>query len=161
MNVISLASKLVPALILAASLAGPPALAQGMPQPDAIGVPGEPVFTEHRLVLQLSDADEARQTQILNNAVNVLEVYGPDRVAIEVVTFGAGVELLHEDNKNADRIHSLSLQGVKFDVCENTVQTIERNTGKPYALNKLARPVKAGIVQIMTLAEHGYTVVRP
>ena len=155
-----LALKLAPSLALALLLAAP-ALAQGAPQPDGIGVVGEPIFTEHRLVLQLSDADEAKQTQILNNAANVLEVYGPDKVAIEVVTFGPGVELLHDGNKNTDRIHSLSLQGVKFDICMNTVHTIERNTGMPYALNKLAFPVRAGIVQIMTLAEHGYTVVRP
>jgi intracellular sulfur oxidation DsrE/DsrF family protein len=161
MTIASLASKLALAVLLATSIAGTQVVAQGSAPPDGVGVPGEPIFTEHRLVLQLSDADDARQTQILNNAVNVLEVYGPDKVAIEVVTFGPGVELLHEGNKNADRIHSLSLQGVKFDVCENTVHTIERNTGKPYALNKLARPVKAGVVQIMTLAEHGYTVVRP
>ncbi len=145
-------------VLLALLLFATPALAQGTP---AVGVPGEPVFTEHRLVLQLSDADPAKQTQVLNNAANVLEVYGPDKVAIEVVTFGPGIDLLHDGNANADRIHSLSLQGVKFDVCLNTVHTVERNTGKPYALNPLARPVHAGIVQIMTLAEHGYVVVRP
>jgi len=149
------------ALAAALVLATAPALAQGPAPPATVGVPGEPIFTEHRLVLQLSDADEAKQTQVLNNAVNVLEVFGPDKVAIEVVTFGPGIDLLHDGNRNADRIHSLTLQGVKFDVCLNTVHTVERNTGKPYALNPLARPVKAGIVQIMTLAEHGYVVVRP
>jgi hypothetical protein len=39
--------------------------------------------------------------------------------------------------------------------------TIERETGKPYPLNPLAHPVDAGIVRIMTLAEHGYITVRP
>jgi len=155
-------ARALPGLLgLALILATAPALAQGPAQPTGIGMPGEPIFTEHRLVLQLSDADDAKQTQVLNNAANVLEVYGPDKVAIEVVTFGPGIDLLHDGNKNAERIHSLTLQGVVFDVCLNTVHTIERNTGKPYALNPLARPVRAGIVQIMTLAEHGYTVVRP
>lgn len=156
-----IARALAGGLSVALVLATVPALAQGPAQPPGIGMPGEPIFTEHRLVLQLSDADDAKQTQVLNNAVNVLEVYGPDKVAIEVVTFGPGIDLLHDGNKNADRIHSLTLQGVVFDICMNTVHTIERNTGKPYALNPLARPVRAGIVQIMTLAEHGYTVVRP
>jgi hypothetical protein len=43
----------------------------------------------------------------------------------------------------------------------NTVNTIERETGVPIALNPLARKVKAGVARILTLAEAGYTVVRP
>ena len=43
----------------------------------------------------------------------------------------------------------------------NTVEAIERETGKPYALIPEARRVDAGVVQIITLAEHGYTTVRP
>lgn len=125
------------------------------------GMPGEPAFVEHRLTLQLSDAGEAKQSMVLNVAFNVLKAYGPDKVAIDVVAFGPGVDLLHDGNPNAARIRSLMAQGVHFDVCMNTVATIERETGKPYPLNPDARKVDAGIVQIMTLAEHGYTTVRP
>jgi len=123
--------------------------------------PGESAFVEHRLTLQLSDAGEDKQAQVLNVANNVLKVYGPDKVAIDVVAFGPGVDLLHQGNKNAERISSLVAQGVRFDVCMNTVNTIERNTGKPYPLNPQAHPVEAGIARIMTLAEHGYITVRP
>lgn len=142
-----------PLLLALLLLATGPAFAQG--------VPGEPPFAEHRLVLQLSDAGDAKQSQVLGNAENVLAAYGQDKVAIEVVAFGPGVDLLRDGNAHADLIHSLSLQGVTFDVCLNTVQTIERTTGRPYPLNPLAHRVQAGIVQIMTLAEHGYVVVRP
>jgi len=121
----------------------------------------EPAFAEHHLTLQLSDAGEDKQSQVLNVANNVLKVYGPDKVAIDVVAFGPGVDLLREGNKNAERISSLVAQGVRFDVCMNTVATIERNTGKPYPLNPRAHPVEAGIARIMTLAEHGYITVRP
>ncbi len=123
--------------------------------------PGEAAFVEHRLTLQLSDAGQDKQSQVLNVANNVLKVYGPDKVAIDVVAFGPGVDLLRLGNKNAERISSLVVQGVRFDVCMNTVSTIERETGKPYPLNPLAHPVDAGIVRIMTLAEHGYITVRP
>jgi len=124
-------------------------------------VPGESAFVEHRLALQLSDMGEDKQTQVLNVANNALKAYGPDKVAIDVVAFGPGVDLLREGNKNAERISSLIAQGVRFDVCMNTVDTIERNTGKPYPLNPQAHPVEAGIARIMTLAEHGYIAVRP
>ena len=125
------------------------------------GMPGENPFVEHRLTLQISDAAEAKQTAVLNVAFNVLKVFGPDKVAIEIVAFGAGIGLVRDGNANASRIQSLMAQGVRFDACMNTVETIELETGKPYPLHPAANKVVAGVVQIMTLAEHGYTTVRP
>ncbi len=124
-------------------------------------MPGENPFVEHRLTLQISDAAEAKQTAVLNVAFNVLKVFGPDKVAIEIVAFGAGIGLVRDGNANASRIQSLMAQGVRFDACMNTVETIELETGKPYPLHPAANKVVAGVVQIMTLAEHGYTTVRP
>jgi uncharacterized protein len=118
-------------------------------------------FVEHRLVLQISDASDAKQQLILSNAVNVLKAFGPDKVAIEIVAFGPGIELLRDDNPNAARIASLTQQGVRFDACVITIETVERDTGKRFPLNPVARRVDAGVPQIMLLAEHGYVVVRP
>jgi len=145
-----------PLLALLMFLTAGPALAQNHE-----GMPNEAAFVEHRLGLQISDSDPGKQTQVLNNAFNVLTAYGPDKVAIEVVTFGPGVDLLHDGNVNAERISSLVAQGVRFDVCMNTVETIERNTGKAYALNPHAIRVPSGVVHLITLAEHGYTIIRP
>jgi intracellular sulfur oxidation DsrE/DsrF family protein len=130
-------------------------------QTPAVGMPDEPAFVEHRLAIQLSDDSEGKQAQTLNAAFNVLKAYGPDKVAIEIVTFGPGVELLREGNPIEVRISSLIAQGVRFDVCMNTLETIERTTGKAFPLNPHAQKVSAGVVQLMTLAEHGYMVIRP
>lgn len=130
-------------------------------QTPVLGPAAEPAFVEHRVTLQISDPGDAKQTLILNVASNILNVYGPDKVAIEVVAFGPGLDLLREGNANADRISSLVAHGVHFDACENTIDTIERNTGKPFPLNKDARRVVAGVPQIMTLSEHGYITIRP
>lgn len=134
---------------------------QGQSRAVEVGMPEEAAFVEHRLTLQISDVAEAKQTAVLNVAFNVLKVFGPDKVSIEVVAFGAGIDLLHDGNANGARIRSLVAQGVRFDACMNTVEAIERDTGKPYPLHPDARKVVAGVVQIMTLAEHGYTTVRP
>ena len=142
--------------ILLGLLMAAPAYAQS-----TIGMADEAAFVEHRLTLQISDADPAKQTQVLNNAFNVLTAYGPDKVAIEIVGFGPGIDLMRDGNANAERISSLVSQGVKFDVCMNTIATVERNTGKPYPVNPLVHKVPSGVVQIMTLAEHGYTTIRP
>jgi intracellular sulfur oxidation DsrE/DsrF family protein len=82
-------------------------------------------------------------------------------VAIEVVAFGPGIELLRPENANRNRIESLVAQGVRFDVCLNTVDTLERETGKRPEFIAAATPVQVGVAQILLLTENGYTLVRP
>src|ERR1700759_362043 len=123
-------------------------------------LPDKP-FAEHRLVLQLSDNDPKKQALVISVAYNLLKLYDPDKVAIEVVTFGPGIELLDRDNSNRPLIESLLAQGVKFDVCLNTVDTIERETGKRPQYIPVAHPVQVGVGQILSLTENGYTLVRP
>jgi intracellular sulfur oxidation DsrE/DsrF family protein len=52
-------------------------------------------------------------------------------------------------------------QGVRFSVCGNTLDTIERETGKRPDINRHAREVEAGVAQLLKLTESGYTIVRP
>src|SRR5487761_1362269 len=60
----------------------------------------EKPFAEHHLVLQLSDDDAKKQSLVISVAYNLLKFYGPDRIAIEVVTFGPGIALLRADSPN-------------------------------------------------------------
>ena len=123
-------------------------------------LPDKP-FAEHRIVLQLSDNDPRKQSLVISVAYNLLKLYDPDKVAIEVVAFGPGIDLLFPDNTNRQRIESLVAQGVKFDICLNTVDTIERDTGKRPQYIPAATPVQVGVGQILALTENGYTLVRP
>jgi intracellular sulfur oxidation DsrE/DsrF family protein len=123
-------------------------------------LPDKP-FAEHRVVLQLSDSDPRKQALVISVAYNLLKLYDPDKVAIEVVTFGPGIELLFPDNSNRKLIESLVAQGVRFDICLNTVDTVERETGKRPPYIPAATPVQVGVGQILSLTENGYTLVRP
>jgi uncharacterized protein len=118
-------------------------------------------FAEHRIALQLSDNDPRKQGLVISVANNLLKFYDPDKVAIEVVTFGPGIDLLRPDNANRKLVESLVAQGVRFDVCLNTVDTIERETGKRPDIVAVATPVQVGVGQILSLTENGYTLVRP
>jgi intracellular sulfur oxidation DsrE/DsrF family protein len=140
------------ALMLA--MVSPVARAQPAPLPDK-------PFAEHRLVLQLSDNDPKKQSLVISVAYNLLKLYDPDKVAIEVVTFGPGIDLLLPDNSNRKLVESLVAQGVKFDICLNTVDSIERETGKRPEFIAAATPVQVGVGQILSLTENGYTLVRP
>ena len=131
-------------------------VARAQPAP----LPDKP-FAEHRIVLQLSDHDPKKEGLVVSVAYNLLKLYGPDKVAIEVVAFGPGIDLLNPDNTNRKRVESLVAQGVHFDVCLNTVETIERETGKRPEFIPAATPVQVGVGQILALTENGYTLVRP
>jgi uncharacterized protein len=123
-------------------------------------LPDKP-FAEHRIALQLSDNDPKKQSLVISVANNLLKFYDPDKVAIEVVTFGPGIDLLRPDNSNGKLVESLVAQGVRFDICLNTVDTIERETGKRPDIIPAATPVQVGVGQILSLTENGYTLVRP
>jgi uncharacterized protein len=140
------------AMVLAA-MAFSPAIAQTPLSPDK-------PFAEHHLVLQLSDRAPDKQALIISVANNLLKYYGPDKIAIEVVTFGAGIELLRAESPNRSKVDSLVSQGVQFDICMNTVDTIER-AGKHVNLNPKAVKVQVGVARILALTEKGYTLVRP
>ena len=123
-------------------------------------LPDKP-FAEHRIALQLSDNDPKKQNLVISVAYNLLKAYDPDKVAIEVVTFGPGIDLLRPENTNRKLVESLIAQGVRFDVCLNTADTIERETGKRPEFIAVATPVQVGVGQILALTENGYTLVRP
>lgn len=123
--------------------------------------PADHPFAKHFLALQLSEKTPARQALVLSVANNMLKQYGPDLIAIEVVTFGPGVRLLFADSPLRKQVDSLVEQGVRFDVCENTLDSIKRKTGKMPVLDPHAVKVRAGVAQLMELREQGYTLVRP
>jgi len=141
-------------IAIALAIAVPAGRAEPAPLPDK-------PFAEHRVVLQLSDNDPKKQSLVISVAYNLLKLYDPDKVAIEVVAFGPGIDLLFPDNSNRKLIESLVAQGVKFDICLNTVDTIERETGKRPQYIPAATPVQVGVGQILSLTENGYTLVRP
>ena len=140
--------------VLTAVAISPVARAQPAPLPDK-------PFAEHRIVLQLSDNDPKKQSLVISVAYNLLKAYDPDKVAIEVVAFGPGIDLLRTENANRKLVESLIAQGVRFDVCLNTVDTVERETGKRPDIIAAAIPVQVGVGQILALTENGYTLVRP
>lgn len=118
-------------------------------------------FVEHRIALQLSDGDPVKEGLIVSISYKLLEVYGPDAVDVQVVAFGPGIDLLKADNPRRQQIDSLIAQGVTFNICGYTLDTIERKTGKRPEINPKAKLVPAGVPFLLSLAEKNYTIVRP
>ena len=148
---------LLAALALSPVFVPSPALAQ---EKNQAPIPDKP-FADHHLVIQLSDRTPAKQALALSVPYNLLKFYDPDKISIVVVAFGPGIDLLRAGSPNRARVDSLISQGVEFDICMNTVDTIERETGKKVDINPKAVKVQVGVARILELAEKGYTVVRP
>jgi intracellular sulfur oxidation DsrE/DsrF family protein len=118
-------------------------------------------FAEHKIVLQLSDNDPRKQGMVISVANNLMKFYDPDKIAVEIVAFGPGIDLLKPDNPSRKQVESLVAQGARVDICLNTVDTLERETGKRPEFISAATPVQVGVAQILFLTENGYTLVRP
>ena len=118
-------------------------------------------FADAKVVLQISDPNPFKQTQVLNVASNLIKHYGQDSVKVEIVAFGPGLRLLFEGNANKGRIASLAGSGVTFSACSNTIRNMGKKLGHPPVLNSKAVTVSAGVVRLIDLVKKGYTLVKP
>lgn len=118
-------------------------------------------FAEAHVVIQVSQADPKRWTLVLNNAGNLLNYFGPDKVQVVIVAYGPGLKMLFKGSKMAKRIQSLNAEGVEFDACHNTMMSFKKKLGYLPKLVNSAAVVPGGIVRIMQLEAHGFRYIKP
>ena len=119
-------------------------------------------FAEARIILQLSDADPARQSMVLDVANNLIKHYGgPDSVALQVIAFGPGVSLYDPENSLRPRVESLMVSGVHFVVCDNTLDTLERVRGVRPGIIKGLYHVQTGVAYMVEQVARDWILVRP
>ncbi|HSH83602.1 MAG TPA: hypothetical protein VK979_00365 [Guyparkeria sp.] len=149
-------------LVLTAVVASGAIQANGHAEAEAVEqVLKQKPFAESRVALQISDADLSKQTLILNVASNLLKHYGQDEVDVEIIAFGPGLDLLLQDNEQANRITALADQGVRFSACQNSATNMSKKLGQALELNPDARLVPAGIVRLVQLDVAGYSIAKP
>jgi intracellular sulfur oxidation DsrE/DsrF family protein len=117
--------------------------------------------SRHKLVIQVSTDDPRTQKMALNNVVNLQKHYGIDNIDIEIVAYGPGLGLVTSESPEAARVSSLTMQQVTFTACGNTMDTINRKTGKMPELIDGVGQFPAGVARIIELQEQGYAYVRP
>lgn len=120
----------------------------------------------HRLALQISDNDPDKMTAVLNVAANVSRYYSDigEEVEVRIVAFNAGLHMLRTDTSPVlDRVKGFgqSMPNVSFAACENTVAGMTKKEGKEIPIIETAQMVPAGVVDLMTLDEQGWTIIRP
>lgn len=109
-----------------------------------------------KLVIGISTTDPHYQNLALTNAINVIEAV-PGQVQIEIVVWGPAIPMVLEDSKLKERIQNFLLMGeIKFTACGNTLDTLERNTGKTPILIEGVNVYKVGVLRVMQLQNKGY-----
>lgn len=164
-------ARLHPVLIVAISAAlillnaPQPAVAQSMQSPASPAAAGVDKKA-HRLILQVNTNEPAAMNLALNNAANVEQHYKSigEKVQIEIVTFGPGLNMLRDDTSPVkERIKALAetSRSISFAACDNTRGNMSRAEQKEIPLLSQAKIVSSGVVRVMELQEQGWSYVRP
>lgn len=116
------------------------------------------VNAKHKVVLQVSDKDPQKWHLALNNAGNIQKDIGRDKVDIELVANGPGVDMLKMDPIVAQRVHDALAANIKVVACENTMRG--HHLSKEDILPEVGY-VSSGVVELMEKQEQGYAYLRP
>jgi len=120
----------------------------------------------HYVAFHVSQNDPKVMNMTLNNVQNVRRYYDSigEKVVIEVVAYGPGLNMLREDKSPVkERIAAMSLEisDLKFAACGNTRNKMAKKEGMEIPLVSEAVQVTSGVVQLISLQEQGYSYVRP
>ena len=123
----------------------------------------EPAFAQTnaarpKVVIQVSDSDNAKWNLALNNARNIQTDLGAANVDVEVVAYGPGIGMLKMDSVVGTRIDEALGAGVKVVACENTMKGQKLTQAD---MLKGIGYVPAGVVEIMQKQQQGWAYIRP
>lgn len=111
-----------------------------------------------RVVFQTSDGDAGKWNLTLNNAKNVQQELGVDRVSIEIVAFGPGIGMLKADALISNRVAEATQSGIQVVACENTMKSLKLTKTD---MNPAVSYVPAGVVEIMKRQGEGWAYIKP
>jgi intracellular sulfur oxidation DsrE/DsrF family protein len=119
-------------------------------------------FADTHIIMQVSDADPTHYQAVLDISNNLTKSYGQEMIDIEVIAFGAGVPMVFaEDSRFAQRIASLQEHGVRFYVCGNTLDTLERKHDKRPEILPGVETAQTGVKFLIDEIKRGYIPIHP
>jgi len=124
----------------------------------AAGACAQSPAAANKVVLQVSDNDPGKWNLALNNAKNIQTDLGAANVAVEIVAYGPGINMLKMDSAVGGRVDEALSAGVKVVACENTMHNAKLT--KNDMLNKIGY-VPAGVVELMQKQQQGWAYLRP
>lgn len=133
-------------------------------------------YSKQKVVYHINYDNPKKQAGALRNIQNHINAVGAENMDIKVVMHGNGLSLLLEpdalpklkkfkhanaDEKMTAKIDSLKNQGVKFNVCANTVKGRKVNMETDLYDTSEADIVPSGVAELSHLQGQGYTYIKP
>ena len=124
----------------------------------ACATPAAPVAQKGRIVFQVSDNDPAKWNLALNNARNAQNDLGKDKVELEIVAYGPGINMLKMESAVSGRVSQAIGTGISVVACENTMAAQKLSKSD---MNPSVNYVPAGVIELMKRQQQGWAYIRP
>lgn len=112
----------------------------------------------NKVVIQVSDNDPGKWNLALNNAKNLQDALGADKVEVEIVVYGPGIGMLKAEAPTANRVTDATKVGVQVVACQNTMKAMKLTEAD---MNPAIGYVPGGVVEIMKRQQQGWAYIRP
>lgn len=113
---------------------------------------------KYHVVIQVSDSDPGKWNLALNNAQNLQQALGKDKVQVEIVAYGPGLNMLKANSKVAGRVNGALDQSVDIVACGNTMKKMKVTKNDLIAGSRV---VEGGVIEISERQQQGWTYIRP
>ena len=133
-------------------------------------------YGQQKVVYHINYDDAKKQSSTLRNIQNHINAIGEDNLDVQVVLHGNGLSLLlkpdaltnvpkfkhaNADQTMAQKVDRLRMQGVKFNVCSNTVKGRNVNLERDLYEVDSSSLVPSGVAELAYLQTKGYVYLRP
>lgn len=110
----------------------------------------------HNVVIESVSGDPKAWEKLLNNTENLIKAFEPESTRVEIVSHGDGLKMLMKSSTESptERMHKLAKNAVTFAACENTMKRMKLTKED---LIEIAKPVDAGIAQVVRRQEDGWS----
>lgn len=122
----------------------------------AVEVAHAQTMGKERVVIQVSTPEPKLWNQALNYIENLRELYGPDKVEIELVALGHGLAVLRLESTQGPRVADSLKLGVHISACEVTMR--RQKLSKADMLPDIGY-VAAGLGQIIKRQREGWAYI--
>jgi intracellular sulfur oxidation DsrE/DsrF family protein len=112
---------------------------------------------EHNAVLHVNQNDTVAWNQALNNATNMLKAMGKDKLNVEIVMNGAGLDMVKLESPVAGRIPDVLAAGVELKACGQTMKAAHV-TAEDLAPG--VQVVPGGMAEILQKEEAGWSYIK-
>ena len=112
----------------------------------------------HQVVLQMNTDGLDSWNQLFANIQNLQQVFGADKIQIEVVAYGKGLTLLLKTNSPfEERMKKAISSGVVLAACQNSMRLRKVTTED---LFPFASQVDSGVAELIRKQEAGWSYIR-